>query len=74
MSSGAQPRPFGRGGSSGVLRLGLHRLPHSKFPRLRSLASELADYDGAHLLDKGLVITIDGLESLFRTTATATGQ
>jgi AcrR family transcriptional regulator len=57
-----------------VLRLGLHRLPRSTFPRLRSLASELADYDGAQLLDKGLDITIDGLESLFRTTAAATGQ
>ncbi|MCQ4122106.1 TetR/AcrR family transcriptional regulator C-terminal domain-containing protein [Rhodococcus tibetensis] len=59
--------------SEDVLRLGLHRLPRSKFPRLRSLASELADYGGAELLDKGLDIIIDGLESLFPTTARATG-
>ncbi|MFD9663478.1 TetR/AcrR family transcriptional regulator C-terminal domain-containing protein [Rhodococcus sp. NPDC059968] len=57
--------------SEDVLRLGLHRLPRSKFPRLRSLASELADYDGAQLLDEGLDITIGGLESHFHTAASA---
>ncbi|QTJ65757.1 TetR/AcrR family transcriptional regulator C-terminal domain-containing protein [Rhodococcus sp. ZPP] len=60
--------------SEDLLRLGLHRLPRSKFPRLRSLASELADYDGAHRLDTGLDIIIDGLESHFRNTAAATGE
>jgi len=30
-----------------VLRLGLHRLPVTQFPRLRSLAALLAAYDGA---------------------------
>ncbi len=59
--------------SEDVLRLGLHRLPRSKFPRLRSLASELADYDGAQLLDEGLDVTIGGLETLFQTTTSATG-
>jgi hypothetical protein len=52
----------------------LRRLPRNEFPRLRSLASKLARYDGAHLLDKGLDITLDGLESFFRTTAAATGD
>lgn len=34
--------------SDAVLRLGLHRLPPSQFPRLRSLAPDLlAGYDGA---------------------------
>jgi hypothetical protein len=59
--------------SEDVLRLGLHRLPRSKFPRLRSLASELAAYDGAQLLDEGLDVTIGGLETLYQTTASATG-
>jgi len=59
--------------SEDVLRLGLHRLPRSRFPRLRSLASELADYDGAQLLDEGLDVTIGGLETLFQATAPATG-
>ena len=30
-----------------LLRLGLHRLPRREFPQLRSLAPELASYDGA---------------------------
>lgn len=49
--------------SEDVLRLGLYRLPRSKFPQLRSLAYELANYDGAQLLDEGLDITLDGLVS-----------
>ena len=46
-----------------VLRLGLHRLPITDFPRLRSLASILAAYDGATELDEGLDIVIAGLRS-----------
>ena len=37
-----------------LLRLGLHRLPLTQFPRLRSLAAVLATYDGAAELDEGL--------------------
>ena len=44
-----------------VLRLGLHRLPAREFPRLRSLAGELAAYDGARELDEGLDVVLDGL-------------
>lgn len=46
-----------------VLRLGLHRLPITRFPRLRSLAGVLATYDGAAELDEGLAILIAGLRS-----------
>ena len=46
-----------------VLRLGLHRLPITQFPRLRSLATVLATYDGAAELDEGLAIVIAGLRS-----------
>jgi AcrR family transcriptional regulator len=46
-----------------LLRLGLHRLPIKQFPRLRSLAAVLADYDGAAELDEGLDIVIGGLRS-----------
>ena len=46
-----------------LLRLGLHRLPVSRFPRLRSLATGLATYDGAAELDEGLDIVIAGLRS-----------
>jgi AcrR family transcriptional regulator len=46
-----------------VLRLGLHRLPITEFPRLRSLAAILATYDGAAELDEGLDIVIAGLRS-----------
>lgn len=46
-----------------VLRLGLHRLPITDFPRLRSLATILAAYDGAAELDEGLDIVIAGLRS-----------
>jgi AcrR family transcriptional regulator len=44
-----------------LLRLGLHRLPITQFPRLRSLATVLATYDGAAELDEGLDIVIAGL-------------
>jgi AcrR family transcriptional regulator len=46
-----------------LLRLGLHRLPIAQFPRLRSLAGELAGYDGAAELDEGLCIVLAGLRS-----------
>lgn len=46
-----------------LLRLGLHRLPISEFPRLRGLASALSSYDGAAELERGLDILIDGLRS-----------
>lgn len=46
-----------------LLRLGLHRLPINQFPRLRSLATVLATYDGAAELDEGLDIVIAGLRS-----------
>jgi hypothetical protein len=41
----------------------LHRLPITRFPRLRSLAAVLAAYDGAAELDEGLDIVIAGLRS-----------
>jgi len=50
-----------------LLRLGLHRLPLSEFPRLRSLATALATYDGAAELDEGLSIVLAGLRSQLRT-------
>lgn len=46
-----------------LLRLGLHRLPLTQFPRLRSLAAVLASYDGAAELDEGLAIVLAGLRS-----------
>ena len=46
-----------------LLRLGLHRLPLTQFPRLRSLAAVLATYDGATELDEGLSIVLAGLRS-----------
>jgi AcrR family transcriptional regulator len=50
-----------------LLRLGLHRLPIAQFPRLRSLATTLAAYDGAAELDEGLTIVLAGLRSQLRT-------
>jgi AcrR family transcriptional regulator len=44
-----------------LLRLGMHRLPLSEFPLLRSLAHSLACYDGAAELERGLDILIAGL-------------
>jgi AcrR family transcriptional regulator len=44
-----------------LLRLGMHRLPLSEFPLLRSLAHALACYDGAIELERGLDILITGL-------------
>jgi AcrR family transcriptional regulator len=47
--------------SDDLLRLGLHRLPVRDFPRIRSLAAELAAYDGLQELDEGLDVVIGGL-------------
>jgi AcrR family transcriptional regulator len=44
-----------------LLRLGLHRLPAKEFPRLRSLAAELASYDGRQELEEGLDVVLGGL-------------
>jgi AcrR family transcriptional regulator len=44
-----------------LLRLGMHRLPLSEFPLLRSLVHVLACYDGAAELERGLDILITGL-------------
>jgi AcrR family transcriptional regulator len=44
-----------------LLRLGLHRLPLREFPRLRSLAAELAAYDGEQELEEGLDVVLGGL-------------
>ena len=44
-----------------LLRLGLHRLPISDFPLLRSLATALATYNGAAELERGLNILLTGL-------------
>jgi AcrR family transcriptional regulator len=44
-----------------LLRLGLHRLPITEFPLLRSLAPVLATYDGAAELERGLDILLAGL-------------
>jgi AcrR family transcriptional regulator len=44
-----------------LLRLGLHRLPITEFPLLRSLAPVLASYDGAAELERGLDILLEGL-------------
>ena len=46
-----------------LLRLGLYRLPAREFPRLRSLASSLVEYDGAVELDEGLDVLLAGLRS-----------
>ena len=50
-----------------LLRLGLQRLPITQFPRLRSLATVLASYDGAAELDEGLTIILAGLRSQLHT-------
>jgi AcrR family transcriptional regulator len=48
-----------------LLRLGLHRLPITQFPLLRSLAPVLATYDGAAELERGLDILLTGLADSF---------
>ena len=54
-----------------LLRLGLHRLPISEFPLLRSLAHVLASYDGATELERGLDILLTGLTDLLTPAAAA---
>ncbi|ORA09024.1 TetR/AcrR family transcriptional regulator C-terminal domain-containing protein [Mycobacterium asiaticum] len=49
-----------------LLRLGLHRLPLSQFPKIRAVASELAHYDGAAHLDQGVNMMIAGLQAHFQ--------
>ena len=44
-----------------VLRLGLHRLAITEFPKLRALASALASYDGAAELERFLDLLLAGL-------------
>nr|WP_249262705.1 TetR/AcrR family transcriptional regulator C-terminal domain-containing protein [Mycobacterium bohemicum] len=44
-----------------VLRLGLHRLAITDFPRLRALAPALASYDGAAELDRFLDLLLPGV-------------
>jgi len=44
-----------------VLRLGLHRLPITEFPQVRSLAPFFASYDGAAELDRALDILLPAL-------------
>ena len=46
-----------------LLRLGLHHLPLRDFPRIRALATDLADYDGQLELDQGLDIILGGLRA-----------
>lgn len=45
-----------------LLRLGLYRLPPTQFPLVRALASELAHYNGAAELDRGLDILLASFE------------
>ncbi len=49
-----------------LLRLGLHRLPLPDFPHLRSLAAELAAYDGGRELDQSMTIFLAGLTAQLR--------
>lgn len=49
--------------SDDLLRLGLYRLPVREFPRIRSLASELASYDGAADFEDGLDGLLAGIEA-----------
>ena len=49
-----------------LLRLGLYRLRPREFPRIRSLALELASYDGAAHLQQGVEMMIIGLQFRFQ--------
>ncbi|WP_197429816.1 TetR/AcrR family transcriptional regulator C-terminal domain-containing protein [Auraticoccus cholistanensis] len=49
-----------------LLRLGLHRLPAREFPLLRSVAGELAGYDGEAELEMGLDVLLSGFEQRLR--------
>jgi AcrR family transcriptional regulator len=48
-----------------LLRLGLHRLPLKEFPLLRSLAPDLANYDGEAELERGLDILLTGVRATY---------
>ncbi|HYN55713.1 MAG TPA: TetR/AcrR family transcriptional regulator C-terminal domain-containing protein [Motilibacterales bacterium] len=48
-----------------LLRLGLHRLPLKEFPLLRSLAPDLANYDGKAELERGLDILLTGVRTTY---------
>lgn len=48
-----------------VLRLGLHHLPLSRFPQLRTLGTELDRHDGATHLEQGVDMMITGLRTHF---------
>ena len=48
-----------------LLRLGLHRLPIKEFPLLRSLAPDLANYDGKAELERGLDILLTGVRTTY---------
>ncbi|HET9649133.1 MAG TPA: TetR/AcrR family transcriptional regulator C-terminal domain-containing protein [Microlunatus sp.] len=52
-----------------LLRLGLQRLPRREFPKLRSLATALADYDGGAGLDLSLDVFFAGLDRYFPSSA-----
>ncbi|WP_460726703.1 TetR/AcrR family transcriptional regulator [Nocardia heshunensis] len=54
-----------------VLRLGLHRLPIGEFPLLRGLAPNLAHYDGAFELERGLDTLLSGLATTIPLTVTS---
>jgi AcrR family transcriptional regulator len=56
-----QERVYDPEETNDLLRLGLHRLPAKEFPRLRSLAGELAAYDGLQELEEGLDVVLGGL-------------
>lgn len=47
-----------------LLRLGLQQLPPRQFPILRSLASDLAAYDGERELDSGLDLLLAGITAV----------
>jgi len=49
-----------------LFRLGLYRLRPREFPRIRSLALELASYDGAAHLQQGVEMMIIGLQFRFQ--------
>ena len=49
--------------SDDLLRLGLYRLPVREFPRIRSLAPDLASYDGAAEFEDGLDSLLAGIEA-----------
>jgi AcrR family transcriptional regulator len=56
-----QERVYNPDETDALVRLGLYRLPPREFPRLLSLATALAEYDGAQELDEGLDIVLGGL-------------